>query len=64
MRLLELNYMTGYVMTQQVAAVWVSGWCECVCVCVCERAGECVLSVGYLRNRERGVVCDRVGMDQ
>lgn len=47
-------------MTQQVAAVWASGWCECAF----ERAAECVLSEGYLRNGERGVVCDRVGMDQ
>ena len=53
-------------MTQQVAAVWVSGWCVCVCVCEREREreGECVLSVGYLSNRKRGVVCDRVGTDQ
>ena len=25
--LLKLKYVTGYVMTQQVAAVWTSGWC-------------------------------------
>lgn len=39
-----------------MAKVWASGWCE--------RVREYVLSVGYLRHRERGVVCDRVGMDQ
>lgn len=55
--LLKLKYVTGYVMTQQVAAVRTSGWCV-------RQKENVFLSLGYLRNREREVVCDRVGMGQ